>query len=224
MKLTQLLFGALTAASLASAHPKQNVRPHAHENIPTVQASSGPAPLPLKKVTVNNVELLVNTSAPIVDGPKAKAAAQTKKRAVTATTVSSTFLVIARDDASARSAYSGLNDYGIPYQTLIVPQGGIALPTLYSSATNGNFGGIVLVSEVSYDYGGTLGYQSALTAAQFDTLYAYQLSYGVRMVRQDVYPSDATGTLAIGGCCADGVEQTIALTSTTGFATSGLKT
>lgn len=151
-------------------------------------------------------------------------------RAVTATTVSSTVLVIARDTASAYQGYAGLNGYGIPYQILTVPQGnvpgGATLPPLNSSATVGNFGAIVVLSEVSYDYG-TSGYLSALTSAQWDQLYAYQLNYGVRMVRHDVYPGDTVGASAInapnGGCCADGVEQLVSISNATGFPTAGLK-
>ncbi|KAG9996660.1 hypothetical protein KCU78_g17344, partial [Aureobasidium melanogenum] len=68
-------------------------------------------------------------------------------------TVNNTILVFARDQASSYSATSGLNGYGIPYQLQLVPQAGITLPTLNSSATQGNYGGIIILSEVSYDYG-----------------------------------------------------------------------
>jgi len=86
--------------------------------------------------------------------------------ATIAETVNSTALVIARDTVSAYSAYSGLNDHGIPYSLLIVPQAGAPLPVLNDSATAGNYGLIVVLSEVSYDYGGTIGFQSALTTDQ----------------------------------------------------------
>ncbi|KAG9617597.1 hypothetical protein KCV04_g15205, partial [Aureobasidium melanogenum] len=97
-------------------------------------------------------------------------------------TVANTILVFARDQASSYSATSGLNGYGIPFQLQLVPQAGITLPTLNSSANQGNYGGIIILSEVSYDYGNN-SWASALTAAQFTTLYAYQESFGVRMVR-----------------------------------------
>lgn len=154
-----------------------------------------------------------------------------KSRAVTATTVGSTVLVIARDQSSAYQGYAGLNGYGIPYQILTVPKGdtpgGVTLPALNSSATVGNFGAIVILSEVSYDYGAS-GYLSALTSAQWDQLYAYQLNYGVRMVRVDVYPGDTVGATALNapnaGCCADGVEQQVWVSNATAFPTAGLKT
>ena len=68
--------------------------------------------------------------------------------------MSSTVLVIARDSTSAQNSASlGLQGYGIPYETLVVPQAGISnLPVLNSTATNGNYGGIVVVGEVSYNY------------------------------------------------------------------------
>src|SRR5690242_9517896 len=87
--------------------------------------------------------------------------------ATLAVTVQNTILVIARDAFSATAGTWGLQGYGIPYQTLLVPSGGAALPVLNSSSTSGNFGGIVVVSEVSYQY--TAGFLSALTAAQWQT-------------------------------------------------------
>jgi hypothetical protein len=114
---------------------------------------------------------------------------------VTALTVAGTVLVIARDAISAYSAYSGLNGHGIPYQIFAVPQAGAPLPVLNSSSTSGNFGGIVVLSEVSYDYGPPLGFQSALTSDQWTALYNYQTAFGVRMVRLDVFPSAASGKL-----------------------------
>jgi hypothetical protein len=137
--------------------------------------------------------------------------------------VLSTVLVIARDTYSADVATSGLNGYGIPFTTLIVPQSGVQLPALNSSS-GGNFGGLVVASEVSYNFGGTTGYQSALTADQWNQLYAYQLQYGVRMVQYDVYPGPNYGATALGGCCATGVEQDISFTDTSDFPTAGLRT
>ncbi|KAH8694066.1 hypothetical protein BGW36DRAFT_215461 [Talaromyces proteolyticus] len=140
-----------------------------------------------------------------------------------ATTVLSTILVIAGDSSSAATASSGLNGYGIPFRTLIVPQAGVALPALNTSA-GGNFGGIVVASQVSYDYGGTTGYQSALTTDQWNQLYSYQLTYGVRMVQYDVYPGPAFGATALGSCCNAGVEQLVSFTDSTDFPTAGLRT
>jgi hypothetical protein len=139
-------------------------------------------------------------------------------------TVANTILIFARDQASSYSATSGLNGYGIPFQLQLVPQAGITLPTLNSSLTQGNYGGIIILSEVSYDYGNN-GWASALTAAQFATLYAYQSDFGVRMVRIDVYPGpsfDVVPTIAGAGCCGAGVEQYLSLTNLSGFPTANL--
>lgn len=109
-----------------------------------------------------------------------------------AKSVSNTLLVFARDSSSAGNAISGLQGYGIPYQTVVVPASGISsLPTLNSSATTGNYGGIVILSEVAYDTAN--GFVSALTRNQLDALYAYQENFGVRMVRLDVFPSTDLG-------------------------------
>ncbi|KAL4882775.1 hypothetical protein BJY04DRAFT_186004 [Aspergillus karnatakaensis] len=132
-------------------------------------------------------------------------------------------LIIARDSTQADVASSGLNGYGIPFDTLLVPQAGIELPSLNTSS-GGNYGGIVVAGEVSYDYGAE-GWRSALTDDQWNQLYAYQLAYGVRMVQYDVYPGPKFGASALsGGCCADGVQQDFFFSDVSDFPTSGLKT
>lgn len=139
------------------------------------------------------------------------------------TFVAANILVITKDSSSAGVASSGLNAYGIPFTTMLVPQGGTSLPEL-NSTSGGNFGGIVVASEVSYDYG-SQDYQSALTNDQWNQLYAYQLEYGVRMVQYDVYPGPNYGTNAVGGgCCNSGIEQLISFSDTGDFQTSGLRT
>lgn len=102
-------------------------------------------------------------------------------------TISSTVLIIARDATHAEnSAAIGLRGYGIPYEVLAVPQAGIAnLPVLNSSATNANYGAIVVCAEVGYNY--DTSYYSALTRRQWNDLYAYQSTFGIRMVRLDVF-------------------------------------
>lgn len=142
--------------------------------------------------------------------------------AISSATVQSTILVIARDQDSAKSATSGLNGYGIPFETLLVPQAGITLPALTSSS-GGNYGGLVVASGIAYDYGGTTGWRSALTDDQWNQLYNYQTAYGVRMVQYDVYPQPAFGTTVLGSCCNDGVEQLISFTNTAAFSQAGLK-
>lgn len=84
--------------------------------------------------------------------------------AANALSVSGTVLVLARDTASGFSATSGLKGYGIPFQLVIVPQGGIALSSLNDSTTQGNCGGIVVLIEVAYSYDDL--WASALTSSQ----------------------------------------------------------
>jgi hypothetical protein len=109
-------------------------------------------------------------------------------------TVSNTILVFARDQPSSYSATSGLNGYGIPYQVVLVPQAGTSIPTLNSTVTNGNYGGIIVLSEVSYGYPDG-SWHSALTTDQWNQLYDYQIAFNVRMVRIDVYPDNDFGKL-----------------------------
>ncbi|KAH8586590.1 hypothetical protein B0O99DRAFT_665688 [Bisporella sp. PMI_857] len=142
-----------------------------------------------------------------------------------ALTVSSTILVFARDADSAVSGTSGLNAYGIPFQVVIVPQNGITLPTLNSSTTVGNYGGIIVLSEISYEY--STGWASALTDLQWQVMYNYQSNFGVRMVRLDAYPTSDFGVetvIADTGCCDYDVEQLVSFTDTSAFPTANLKT
>lgn len=135
--------------------------------------------------------------------------------------VASTILVIATDATSATVAAQGLNGYGIPHQSLIVPQTGVALPTLSSSA-GGNYGGIIVASGVLYEYSAN-NYSSALTTDQWNALYEYQITYGVRMVQYGIFPTLDAGVVASGGCCNTSVSQSIYLTDTSAFAQAGLK-
>ncbi|KAF2853422.1 hypothetical protein T440DRAFT_305819 [Plenodomus tracheiphilus IPT5] len=136
-------------------------------------------------------------------------------------TVSSTILIFARDTTSAENgAALGLRGYGIPYEIALVPQAGIAnLPLLNSSATHGNYGGIVMLSEVGYNYDNQ--YYSALTRRQWNDLYAYQSNFGTRMVRLDVYPTSDFGVSSVGGNLND---EPVSFTNTSGFTTANLKT
>lgn len=146
---------------------------------------------------------------------------------VFAFSVQSTVLVIAKDATTSYSATSGLTAYGIPYQLLTVPSTGAALPELSTASGDGNFGGIVVLSEVSYEYDGGL-FSSALTTDQWTALFDYQTSFGVRMTRIDVYPEAQFGTTPASttspGCCETGVEQLISISNSTSFSQAGMKT
>lgn len=141
-----------------------------------------------------------------------------------ALSTNATILVLARNNAAAYSATSGFNAYGIPYQLQIVPAEGIALPPLQSADnTTGNYGGVLILSEVAYDYNGS--WHSALTTDQFNQIYAYQSQYGARLVRLDVYPGPAYGTttqIAGSGCCSSGEEQLVSISDISKFPTANI--
>jgi len=179
--------------STATAHSHKRNEHSVHEKTPVDNGQSlfqATDQVPLVTIFADNISFRTNTTSATT--------LEINAQAVVATKVNSTALVIARDYASAYSAYSGLNDHGIPYYVLSVPRGGVTLPSLNDSATLGNYGMIVVLSEVSYDYGGSQGYQSALTSKQWTALFNYQLAFGIRMVRLDTYPSSETGTKALG--------------------------
>jgi hypothetical protein len=136
-------------------------------------------------------------------------------------TISSTVLVIARDATSAEnSVAAGLRGYGIPFEIVIVPQAGISsLPVLNSSATTANYGGIVTVSELVYNYDGL--YNSALSQSQWEELFSYQTNFGVRMARLDVFPTADFGVYPLASNVND---EPIIFTNTSGFSSAGLKT
>ncbi|KAF1955381.1 hypothetical protein CC80DRAFT_493267 [Byssothecium circinans] len=141
--------------------------------------------------------------------------------AISGATVSSTLLVIARDQTAAQNgATSGLQGYGIPFEVLTVPQAGISnLPVLNASATYGNYGGIVILSDVAYNHDNNQ-YYSALSSVQWKALWNYQTQFGVRMVRLDAFPTIEFGTVSLGGSVND---EPVTFTNVTGFQTAGLK-
>jgi hypothetical protein len=116
---------------------------------------------------------------------------------VIATSTKSTLLVIARDAVEAEWAHYGLQGYSIQYRVLTVPQSGVTLPQLNSSATQGNFGGFVIVADVPYQYQSPTGdvLRSGLTDPQWEQMFAYQRAFKVRMVRLAVYPGPNFGEI-----------------------------
>ena len=225
--------GSASASSPVSSSPASS-SPASSSPVSSAASSSAVSSVPLSSSAVSSSAV---SSSAISSVPLSSSATVTPSMSSTVVSISASvsasatplnnaavaanILVIARDAASVGVASSGLNAYGIPFTSLIVPSGGVALPALNGTA-GGNFGGIVVASEVSYDYG-TAGFQSALTTDQWNQLYAYQLEYGVRMVQYDVYPGPNYGSTALGGCC-NGIEQLISFSDISDFPTSGLKT
>ncbi|KAL2062014.1 hypothetical protein VTL71DRAFT_6280 [Oculimacula yallundae] len=176
-----------------------------------------------KKVVVDQdkqVIIIANTTT-VSDNDLGLTPQLTKRQSAVALSTKSTFLVIARDATVAYSAKSGLNDYGIAFEVFVVPAGGATLPALTSATRVGNYGGFVILSEVSYANSAG-AYTSALTDAQWNSLYEYQRIFGVRMVRLDVVPGSASGTRVLGSCCDGTVDQLLAVNDTSAFPGAGL--
>lgn len=140
-----------------------------------------------------------------------------------------TALVIATDSSSAAEAVSILQGYGQPVEFLAMPQNVTALPsleTLNSDGTSvGNYGLIIIMSLCVYNYGGTTGWASAITAQQFNAIYAYQAKYNVRTIYLDSFPGWFSGVaLATGpdGCCASD-EQYVYMLNSSLVPTAGLR-
>ena len=165
---------------------------------------------------------------------------------VDAITVSGTILIFAQDEATSTAGTSGLRGYGIPYETLIVPEEGAELPELTTSEEEGNYGGFIVLNEVGYEYDN--GFRSALTDEQWEAIHEYQLSFGVRLVHLNVFPSEEYGMMRTNtgpsgtransripgvttanpgglGCCEEEMEdQTVRLIDTSEFPTANLNT
>lgn len=118
----------------------------------------------------------------------------------------------------------GLEGLGISYEVLTFPQAGTELPALEQDGY-GNYAGIVTLKELAYDYNepGRTGWLSALTDAQWTALYDYQVKYGVRMARLDVFPTPQFGVNVRepGGSSAAG--QLWSFTDLAGYESSGIK-
>jgi hypothetical protein len=128
---------------------------------------------------------IINSTTAIVSNTRSKTTASG--------TIDSIILVLARDQTSGNMVTSGLRGYGIPYEILVVPREGAVLPTLNLTATTGNYGGFLILSELAFKY--SAGWRSSLTRQQWGELYAYQSAFKVRMVRLDVYPGPDFGNL-----------------------------
>ena len=207
--------------------------------------NSSPTALPTTDSGAHNSTIIVSETAPAVSTATGSASAVPPPATVTSggadssgtsspilrdtapvngAIVGSTILILIRQDDNAYSVTSGLDGYGIPYEVARVPKTGFELPALNSSS-NGNYGGIISLSELAYDYDGN--WHSGITADQYNSIYAYQVAFGVRFVRIDAYPQPAFGTttaLSGVGCCSTDVEQLISVTNNTGFATANIKT
>ena len=140
-----------------------------------------------------------------------------------------TALVVATDSTAAAAAVEILQGYGQPLQLLTIPQNGAPLPPLETNNADGtsvgNYGLIVIVGLCAYDYGGAIGWKSAITTEQFNAIYTYQVKYGVRAIYLDSYPDWFEGvTVAPGpvGCC-NSQEQYVYILNPSLVPTAGLR-
>ncbi|KAF1966744.1 hypothetical protein BU23DRAFT_584283 [Bimuria novae-zelandiae CBS 107.79] len=129
-------------------------------------------------------------------------------RANAAITVDSTVLVLARDKNAILP--------GTLIVDLSLPAAGF--PQLNSTLDAGNFGGIVTVSAREYKNGDD--WKIALSDKQWQELYRYQESFGVRLVRLNAWPSSDYDVQSSGGPVS--ADQPVSITDTTTFPTANL--
>ncbi|KAH7140257.1 hypothetical protein B0J13DRAFT_477347 [Dactylonectria estremocensis] len=129
---------------------------------------------------------------------------------------------MARSDSEAAAASLGLLAYGIPYEIVLVSSSGVTLPTFNDTATHGNYGGIMIMDALSFEY--STGWASAVTTEQWTVIHGYQTDFNVRMVRINEWPGVDFGvTTVASSCCGDGVEQSVYFSDVSDFATANLK-
>ncbi|KAK6348079.1 hypothetical protein TWF718_005897 [Orbilia javanica] len=178
--------------------------------------------LPVASTALPSVEVQNPVSSSVGPGPSAPSAETSSLSSTsTAAAPSATYallnnvLILAPNQATAALTEQPLDGYGMAWDTFIVPKEGIDLPALTSNNSDGTitckYNVIAMHSQLSYDYG-TEGWRSALTQAQMNQIYAYQVSCGVRMVHFNIWPGNyAFGADAIGGCCNAGDDQNVTL-------------
>lgn len=132
----------------------------------------------------------------------------------------STALVFASTQNDGTQTSYILDGYGIGYETITLTTGSNHLPALESSA-GGNYGLFVIIAQA------VINSTSLLTQDQWNTLYAYQLKYGVRMVHAEAAPDPIMfGVTALTPCCSGNQEQYLVLdgdVASNEFPTAGLK-
>lgn len=103
-------------------------------------------------------------------------------------------LVLSADgkEADLPAITDSLDYLGMPYDRWVLAEHGFQLPTL-SSGCAGSYAGVMLTTDgLGYSPDGST-YASALTAAQWAALVAYETTFGVREVAWYSYPSTANG-------------------------------
>jgi hypothetical protein len=114
-------------------------------------------------------------------------------RAETPTSIDMKLLVISAEGTEPVFAgiTSILNQIGVPYDTLIARQTALTPQTLSDGLGAGRYQGILLTTgNLAYEAAPGV-YESALTAAQWQTLWQYQADFRVRQVTLYTYPGGA---------------------------------
>jgi hypothetical protein len=114
-------------------------------------------------------------------------------KAETPTSIDMKLLVISAE--GTEPVFSGitsiLNQIGVPYDTLIARQTTLTPQTLSDGLGAGRYQGILLTTgNLAYEASPGV-YESALTAAQWQTLWQYQADFRVRQVTLYTYPGGA---------------------------------
>ncbi|KAF2204158.1 hypothetical protein GQ43DRAFT_495699 [Delitschia confertaspora ATCC 74209] len=136
-----------------------------------------------------------------------------------AVTVNSTILVLSRESNATLSGTALLQGYGIPFQVVDLSRSSTGIPVLNSSATSGNYGGIITVSARQYENGDD--WNKALTMKQWQQIYDYQEAFGVRLVRLNAWPNADFGVSAIGKSSVLETQDT-SITNSSDFTTANL--
>ncbi|KAF2728798.1 hypothetical protein EJ04DRAFT_590727 [Polyplosphaeria fusca] len=140
------------------------------------------------------------------------------REAQAAVTINSTLLVLSREPNATNSATLLLQGYGIPYQVVDLSLPGAGFPQLNSSSSAGNFGGVVAVS--GRDYAGSDDWKTVLSAKQWQEIYTYQESFGVRLVRLNAWPSSDYGVDTAGAKVT--TDLPVSVSDATQFTTANL--
>ncbi|KAJ3403947.1 hypothetical protein HDV05_007446, partial [Chytridiales sp. JEL 0842] len=111
------------------------------------------------------------------------------KRDVPLSTVNQA-LILSRPNEESLAA-STLQQYGVPYSVITVPDTGIPSLNLELNATAGNFSMVIMTSSLFSTINGL--WQSALTPAQLAVLDSYLAKYNARLVRLADSPDASTG-------------------------------
>lgn len=214
---------AADASSAVSASSSQVASP---SEAPASTSGSGGAFRPSDTVVVPEQsdipEASPESAAPSV-AVAANAAVSATVTRIGGATVDNHILILAKDEYSAESGFHGLEGYGIPYDRVLVPQGGVQLPALNDTGNHGRYSGIIVMDALSYEY--PEGWHSAITDEQWKQIHDYQVHFSVRMVRINEFPGPNFGAAVDErGAGGTGSEHDISITDAADFPSANLKT